>query len=836
LNDIARENYLSRFKSRVSSEEPVVIAPPGWQDQGALEDIPEQAIGTVAQDAHGHPPQDSGDGDQGLMPKVQTCTPECLNVTREDLIHEQIEQTLVEDEQVVLRGVEKHPEDTETCLYEAENHMNKDDLTRQGEMIRVQGEANGGQGREHISHTEQNTMLDGQSWTGAQQVVSKGEELTIRGRQVESQGNQLRTKGEQMRAQGAQWITWGEQNFLQGFQMRTQGEEIGPIGEEMVIQGVQMMAQGEQMKSQGKQMSSQGEEWIIEGEQFRAKGLQMISQGELIESQMTQVICEGDHARAAEGITPAVEMPTVKEENPQGQHVSQEERVIRQDDHKPLEPAEVPGERKAPLGQKQQDVQDDRGIQELLSSASHQGIDLNAARVPPAKRPHANHFENTRRLEPVFQFLAVNQPNMKRFLPALQELSGVPQGTLARWRGILQGTPREPGRPDWRPGPPRGHVNFGMGSEETLDGILKGIIDARIREKLPVTFQYVRGQAIAIFRDSRRGKLPTTFCESDLDDEWNVSLKDWEGDDESDDEDLQEQMAREIVDDDIDGQFHRIQHAFSDHWVRDWIRRHGYSLRMAHSERRSSASPDEKRDREAAFRIDCRILFLGAFRSMRRFWWNMDETKMMFMMPCRRTIAPRGAEGVTVAYSGDAKASLTIMAFVNAAGEKGPVVVIARGTTLRCEEALRAAFRSQIAAGKLVVFHQKRSWVDEEMALKFLDVLNRQPSAAAGKVLVWDVFAAHRTQAVKDYAASLKIALKYIPAGQTGDLQPLDRRIFGDVKGRVGHLFLDRIMRGETVINAVEAMKTWLAAWNAVDQEAIIRAWEPILGELVGFD
>jgi hypothetical protein len=96
---------------------------------------------------------------------------------------------------------------------------------------------------------------------------------------------------------------------------------------------------------------------------------------------------------------------------------------------------------------------------------------------------------------------------------------------------------------------------------------------------------------------------------------------------------------------------------------------------------------------------------------------------------------------------------------------------------------------------RLIVFRQKRSWVDEEIAIKFLDVLKRQPSGRAGKVLVWDVFAAHRTQAVKDYAASLNITLKYIPAGQRGSLQPLDRRIFGEVKSRFGKLFHDRIMR-----------------------------------------
>jgi hypothetical protein len=425
---------------------------------------------------------------------------------------------------------------------------------------------------------------------------------------------------------------------------------------------------------------------------------------------------------------------------------------------------------------------------------------------------------------------------MTGFMPALEQLTGVPRSTLFRWRSTLHGSPSRPANSQWRPGPPRGHVNFGR-RDETLDGMLRGIVDGRLNEKLPVTYQYVREQAIIIFRRSQRGDLPSAPADEDLDDEWNVSLQEWYGDDGSDDEELQERMALEIVDDDADGEtVQRVQRAFSDHWVRDWIRHNGYSLGMAHNERRSKATREELRDREVAFEMDCRALFFDVFKSMRRFWWNMDETKMMFMMPRRRTIAHRGAEAVTVAYAGDPKASLTIICFVSAAGEKGPVIVLARGTTAQCEQALRKAFESEINRGKLIVFHQKRSWVDEEMTMKFLDVLSRQPSAPAGKVLVWDVFAAHRTQAVKDYAAELNIALKYIPAGRTGSLQPLDRRIFGDVKGRVGQLFHDRMMDGDTTISAVEAMRTWLAAWNSVEQAAIISSWDPILGVLKGFE
>jgi hypothetical protein len=217
-------------------------------------------------------------------------------------------------------------------------------------------------------------------------------------------------------------------------------------------------------------------------------------------------------------------------------------------------------------------------------------------------------------------------------------------------------------------------------------------------------------------------------------------------------------------------------------------------------------------------------------------WWNMDESKMVFMPACPRTITHRGAEGVTVHYQGDPKASLTIIGFVNAMGEKGPVIVIARGITARCERVIRDAFAVEIASERLIVFHQKDSWVDEPLAIKFLEVLAGLPSHTGQKALVWDVFSAHRTQAVKDMAKSLGIILKYVPAGQTGSMQPLDYRIFGDLKQRVREDFNTRIRRGDSAINVVEALKSWLRAWAALAQEAVIKAWKPIFEILEGFD
>jgi hypothetical protein len=63
----------------------------------------------------------------------------------------------------------------------------------------------------------------------------------------------------------------------------------------------------------------------------------------------------------------------------------------------------------------------------------------------------------------------------------------------------------------------------------------------------------------------------------------------------------------------------------------------------------------------------------------------MDETSWKFLNAGKTTLAERGAEGVQCKFSVDEKVCATAIATVNAAGERLPLWVLAKGKTERSE-------------------------------------------------------------------------------------------------------------------------------------------------------
>jgi hypothetical protein len=56
-------------------------------------------------------------------------------------------------------------------------------------------------------------------------------------------------------------------------------------------------------------------------------------------------------------------------------------------------------------------------------------------------------------------------------------------------------------------------------------------------------------------------------------------------------------------------------------------------------------------------------------------------------------------------------------------------------------------------------------------------------------LLVLDVYKAHRTAKLRQRARELNAELLFVPAGGTSLYQPLDRRVFGELKSRARHAF-----------------------------------------------
>jgi hypothetical protein len=110
-----------------------------------------------------------------------------------------------------------------------------------------------------------------------------------------------------------------------------------------------------------------------------------------------------------------------------------------------------------------------------------------------------------------------------------------------------------------------------------------------------------------------------------------------------------------------------------------------------------------------------------------------------------------------------------------------------------------------------------------EKYLRWLSEINKRRRT----VLIWDVFAAHRDQAVKDLAEELNIQLIFIPAGQTDEYQPLDRRIFGPMKQMARARWASLFIRNfDADPGMKEALKIMIGVWHGLTQDNILCAWD----------
>ena len=92
--------------------------------------------------------------------------------------------------------------------------------------------------------------------------------------------------------------------------------------------------------------------------------------------------------------------------------------------------------------------------------------------------------------------------------------------------------------------------------------------------------------------------------------------------------------------------------------------------------------------------------------------------------------------------------------------------------------------------------------------------------------LLLDVFPAHTTERVRTTAENFNIELLYIPAGATGIYQPLDKRIFGELKSRA-RCEQHRVttIKGVRELSFDESITILEHCWAAITENSIKKAW-----------
>jgi hypothetical protein len=270
---------------------------------------------------------------------------------------------------------------------------------------------------------------------------------------------------------------------------------------------------------------------------------------------------------------------------------------------------------------------------------------------------------------------------------------------------------------------------------------------------------------------------------------------------------------------DTDGPWHEESHfRASNRWRQQFLRRWRFYLPRPHPKHRPVIDPEERK--AFAERILTAVSTLPPMDIV-----STDETSWKIVDHGCTTVADRGTEGVSCLFEGDPKACVTAIATISAAGEKLPLWVAAKGKTDRCETNLRSACSRAVDQGRLFVTHQQSGWTTSQVAsqhLRWLAETHQRPL-----LLIWDLFSAHRDSSVQELARNLGIKPEFIPAGATGELQPLDRRIFGNLKQRARRRFDDDVLEGRTrSLQIGPAVCVLLDAWASIEQDEVLDAWE----------
>jgi hypothetical protein len=386
-------------------------------------------------------------------------------------------------------------------------------------------------------------------------------------------------------------------------------------------------------------------------------------------------------------------------------------------------------------------------------------------------------------IEPIMQFLEIPDRLPYGAIDTIADETGIEANTLRDWRQKLK-APRAPDEPPWRPYQHRNQHRRALTDEQ------EAALAKMIRE------QYIDRH--------RYCPVSTVRC---------LALTMYYG--------ATSELPDSLDDDDDEGSYGEEERPFkaTHRWLTRFMAAHDLSLRDPHAQRRPTVDP------ESVEEFNLRI---GDLLRLYEPWLvlNMDETSWKLVTVNIKTMADRGADGVSCWFPGDPKSCVTVIATIDAAGEKKALWIIARGMTDRCEARFRGLYGKRIEGGQLVITHQGCGWTSRDVAIRYLlwlsEITRGQPT-----VLVWDLFAAHRDAVVKEQARHLGIRLEFIPPGATGLCQPLDRRIFGILKQRAKARFDRRNLDwAQDEFRIGESIAILIECWDSITQEQVLSAWQ----------
>ena len=155
--------------------------------------------------------------------------------------------------------------------------------------------------------------------------------------------------------------------------------------------------------------------------------------------------------------------------------------------------------------------------------------------------------------------------------------------------------------------------------------------------------------------------------------------------------------------------------------------------------------------------------------------WNCDETGKQLEHTPARVVALKGTRNVVGRTSND-RSHITIMACVNAAGERMPPRVIVKGKTSKS----LFGYNTAAAPPNTVWSYQEKARMNEELCEKwFRKVFLQHCGPERPQLLILDGHGSHETLELLQLAEQEGIHILALPPHTTHFLQPLDRSVFG---------------------------------------------------------
>ncbi|KAJ5069930.1 hypothetical protein M0811_11442 [Anaeramoeba ignava] len=252
----------------------------------------------------------------------------------------------------------------------------------------------------------------------------------------------------------------------------------------------------------------------------------------------------------------------------------------------------------------------------------------------------------------------------------------------------------------------------------------------------------------------------------------------------------------------------------SESWVRRFRKKFHLVLRKSCLHQTLPKDFDARKETEIFHKRCEEIMSVYTYQSI----YNMDETNFRFSYPPEKTISPQGAKEVYVNHYGSPKEGCTVVGCIGGDGYKLPLTFIFKGGP-RVEKQMRSAIK------KGYFYANKAAWMTKVLMKKWFEEVFLK-NVATPCALFMDNFKAHFDPDFLTLAEKHHVLIQMIPANLTGQLQPLDKMIFRQLKVKYQRYFEGGIKRGDTAqIKREKVSKACMKMWDQVEGNSVARSF-----------